>query len=603
MKILEHPIIKELKLEGLKNLPNIFTEFQDEKKFKKHVGKVIIDALIEERKRLWRKKGILRKDREFTENVACLMTDKFYGDTIFDALRDESFKMVELFFRIRNKKGVIVPFFFNEAQKIFVTEFAKEIKKNKILNKQTKFILLKARQAGFSSVAVAINLASMIIQSGFNGFLLAHDDATSKDLHSKKTMAYFEELPECLKHPTKYSNAKEIIFDKLNSEFKISTAGSSQTGRGGTKGVIILSEFSFFVDPDAILAGAGSGLATDGVLLIESTANGMNGYYNLCKEAMNAIENNYEHEYFLLFIPWYKTKEYWRKFKDEDEKRIFLKHLENVVPYRGIPTKFMRILKRIYDEIGLELEQIYWYLSKYQDYTTNKELIFQEYPTWWRDAFLYSGRPIFEFERLEKLIEENTGRKYLSKTFEHGIVKIFEKPKKNARYVISADVAEGHNLGDDSAFTIWKEVDDDMSIMVCSYTGTIDPIIFGQFLVSFSSMYNDALIAPEVNSMGLATVGEVRRLGGNIYKRENLENTREDLTADYGVRTTASTKKRFILNFGRCVNKGWAIFNDNVILREAQLLTEDERGNIETKGSDIFMAAVIGLYVIRSERF
>ena len=112
----------------------------------------MILELIDARKQIFEKYGGTRewteKDRTFLEGAA----EKFVSPE-GRQLREEVAKnpeyLIELFFVVVNKKQVVVPFFLNHVQKIFIGKLNQAIadfeagKRNHL-----KFLLLKGRQQG-----------------------------------------------------------------------------------------------------------------------------------------------------------------------------------------------------------------------------------------------------------------------------------------------------------------------------------------------------------------------------------------------------------------------------------------------------------------------
>jgi hypothetical protein len=66
----------------------------------------------------------------------------------------------------------------------------------------------------------------------------------------------------------------EITFPELHSSIYIGTAGARAFGRGDTIRKILLSEMSFYEDPETILSGVEDAVPLTGELTIECTPNG-----------------------------------------------------------------------------------------------------------------------------------------------------------------------------------------------------------------------------------------------------------------------------------------------------------------------------------------
>jgi hypothetical protein len=186
---------------------------------------------------------------------------------------------------------------------------------------------------------------------------------------------YHENCPNALKPNTGTSNAKELIFDKLDSGYKIGTAGTDTVGRGTTLQYFHGSEVAFWPARSegeiskGILQAVGD--MDDTEIILESTANGIGGYYH--SEVQKALRG--EGDYQLIFIPWYWQEEYRRP-----------------QPIDFVATDEEAGLMNGY---SLDAEQIMWRRNKVIELTTalqdGVKAFKQEYPNNINEAFQVSG--------------------------------------------------------------------------------------------------------------------------------------------------------------------------------------------------------------------
>ena len=247
------------------------------------------------------------------------------------------------------------------------------------------------------------------------------------------TRRYHEHCPEILKPHTKYSSRRELSFDVLDSSYVVATAGGDSVGRGETLTHVHASELAFW--PKSTAAEIYNGLMqavpnTKGTaVFIESTANGVTGvFYDLWKGAVEGTNG-----YVPVFIPWYVDPEY-----------------REPVPANFEPTPDEEDLIEKY---GLDNEQLMFRRRKVAQ--NGLDLWNQEYPAEPEQAFLTTGRPVFNPEQLQQCIEDARdpeerlaleGDEWVH--HRRGELTTYRKLDPGERYVVGADVAMGVTNGD-----------------------------------------------------------------------------------------------------------------------------------------------------------
>jgi hypothetical protein len=166
------------------------------------------------------------------------------------------------------------------------------------------------------------------------------DDATNNLFGMAKR--FYEHCPEVVRPSTAASNAKELLFDQLDSGYKVGTAGSKGTGRSDTIQLFHGSEVAYWPNAETHVAGALQAVPDEPgtEIILESTSAGRQGlFYEMCAAAMRG-----EGEYILVFIPWFWQHEY-----------------RKTVPEGFEPTPDETAYATTY---GLDLEQIVWRRAK-----------------------------------------------------------------------------------------------------------------------------------------------------------------------------------------------------------------------------------------------
>lgn len=108
---------------------------------------------------------------------------------------------------------------------------------------------------------------------------------------------------------------------------------------------------------------------------------------------------------------------------------------------------------------------------------------------------------------------------------DYGRMRIWREPRENRRYVIGADVAEGISRVDDSHAGV-ADRDYSASCVLDVDTGNLDAAWYGRLpsnefadiLDMIGNLYNEALLAVEVNNQGISTVHSLEAAGyPNLY--------------------------------------------------------------------------------------
>ena len=145
--------------------------------------------------------------------------------------------------KIRTKTGGLLPLVLNEAQQYIHARLEEQLKKTG----KIRAILLKGRQQGASTYVEGRFMWKVTHNKGVKAFILTHDGESTNALF-EMTERYYDNLPIHIKPTTSAANAKELHFDKLDSGYKIGTAGNKVVGRGQTIQFFHGSEVSFWLN-------------------------------------------------------------------------------------------------------------------------------------------------------------------------------------------------------------------------------------------------------------------------------------------------------------------------------------------------------------------
>ena len=254
--------------------------------------------------------------------------------------------------KVLSKKGDLVAFLWNRAQR-YIHERIEEQRAEK---GYVRALVLKGRQQGCSTYVAGRYYNRTSTNFGKRAFIVSHEDKSTSNLFNM-VKRYDDHNP--LAPSKKASNAQELVFGRLDSGYKLATAGSKDVGRGNTAQMLHGSEFGFWANAQTHLAGLGNSipLERDTEIILESTANGLGNAFHLMWEQAEAGIG----EYIAIFVPWM-----W-----QDEYRL-------PAPPGFVLTDEEFKYQQAY---GCDLEQMVWRRAKLNEYGQGFEWLFdQEYP-------------------------------------------------------------------------------------------------------------------------------------------------------------------------------------------------------------------------------
>ena len=215
----------------------------------------------------------------------------------------------------------------------------------------------------------------------------------------------------------------------------------------------------------------------------------------------------------------------------------------------------------------------------------------QEYPDDPDEAFIRSGRPVFDLEAIRLIEPIEPDRGYLKSSpgrnnydfyEDGGAFAIWDFPARGETYVVGADVAEGLGHGDFSSAHI---ISADTGMVVAHWHGHVDPDIFGEeVLKEIGYYYNSALIGVESNNHGLTTLKGLQRSGyRNIFRQRKMNHRNPQISETLGWRTTAVSKPLAIDELNAAIrDESLSLYDGNTM---AELRTFVREANGKMHGS------------------
>jgi len=458
-------------------------------------------------------------------------------------------------------KSDIAPLVLNEAQR----------RLQEVINRQlaargyVRIAILKGRQMGLSTHVGGWGYWWCSQRKAQKALVIAHKGDSTSTLFDM-TRRFHDEMPDILKPSTRYSNRKELVFDKLASSYLVVTAGGDSVGRSETITFAHLSELAFWPKTtaqetfsglmDAIPAGPGT------AVFIESTANGVSGlFYEQCQKARKG-EGDFE----FIFLPWFIDPTY-RKPAPKNFSRT--------------PTE-----QKLVDLYGLDNEQLMFRRGRVAE--KGVELFKQEYPCNADEAFLTSGRPVFNPERIAEM-REKVRPPVARMAFTAGEWE--EHPLGELRQFIEIDPKESYYLGCDVGFGVQKDpsviqVQDGKRRQAAVWrSDRVDPDYLGVVLAALGNLYNEAQIICESNGPGILTNRVLEKDEAYPWVfHETVYDKQADEEREKRGFTTNEKSKALIINElrARLRNREIEIY-DSTTLDEMQSFVVTESGRMEAE--------------------
>lgn len=292
-------------------------------------------------------------------------------------LKDKKWRLQNLY-RITDKNGNEVPFNLNWAQIQLCDNFWYQM------------LILKARQLGCTTFFAISYLDDCFWYSNISAGIIADKKESAEEIFKKKVKYAYDRMPDYVKF---YNSAKndrvgELTFQN-GSSFRVSTGF-----RSGTYQRLLISEFGKICSksPDVakeIVTGSLNTVSRDQIVVIESTAEGREGYfYNFCQEAKKIQDSKSkltQMQMRLFFFPWDAEPTY-----RESDKSVMVSEETNEY-LDGVEVKTGRIL----DE-----DQRRWYELKQR---VLHESMKQEYPSTPEEAFESANEGLYYGQQITKM--------------------------------------------------------------------------------------------------------------------------------------------------------------------------------------------------------
>jgi hypothetical protein len=495
-------------------------------------------------------------------------------------------KFIQNKFRIPcDEDGTLVPFNFRFGQRQAFEIYKEELKSGKPI----RVWFLKSRRIGFTSVFAADNLVDVWARDNRRVGIVAHNDDRARRILAMCKM-FYKQLDPAYQFGLSKDATAGLKFAHHDSELVIGTCKFPDKIRGDGLHRAHLSEAAFYkknftlvMDEIATTIAPAAGTA----IIIETTGkNRGSACHQHWQEAYNG-----ENQYRAKFFPWWEDPECARPFDGDRHKMLIMEEMTRVEP---------RLAQRC-KAFTLSPEQIHWiYWQFVYRGNLNYETFIHEFPFDPEDAWASEGASFFgdneihmmSLRKFEKPLMYNFSERPIAQIFEKfselkevqkvddnaGLlhIKLWSMPQKDQQYVIGSDPSLGEAGSDFSSGHIINRRTREM--MGC-YHGRIRPDEHAYLLVSLATIFNNAMLAPEVNpgGGGNMVLDYINRLGYfNVYQFRHRDRVGgHQLTQALGWWTTHANRSTILLEMRKMFHDSAnQRFNDPGMFKDEALFAE-----------------------------
>jgi hypothetical protein len=370
-----------------------------------------------------------------------------------------------------------------------------QVESAKIFQSESRIIVLKARQIGWSTLISAYNFWKAWFKDQQHCLVLSRREDPEARLIIRMIRLGYDNLPNWMQRRGAVilnRNLTKIEFS--NGSYIDSDASKEDPARGRTLALLTMDEFGKFPNPESAWASAKP--ATEhGQLIVIGNPNGYGTefwrLYTEAKQGMNDLRP--------LFYPWWVVP--------GRSKEWYVKETSSMSPAQAAA-----------------------------EYCEDDE-------SCWNKA----GSPVFDVDRIKHFSTVVPKSGFVTplgfRESKDGGLEVWKEPELSFQYVIGADIADGLEHGDYSS-----------AVVICANTGEhvatfeqhLDPHDFGLFLDDLGRYYNRAMIGPERNRNGGAVISHLREVlrYPRIYRERSISGTSSKvrMTDKYGWHTTRESK-------------------------------------------------------------
>lgn len=433
------------------------------------------------------------------------------------------------------------------------------------------YLELGSRKTGKSTIGSLIVDNMTAYREGTNGIVMAHTKELAEELFGAIMKNHDMRQAEIKPDTIPNRESRQITYDHgaVKSKVKVLSADSPNVGIGRQANAMQLSEAPFYPD----FAGMWSGLrpafinVDEAVILIESTPAPMSEpsaetFKQLCSNA-RLVKSSGESRFLYHFTPFYASRLTQRPWNpnwalDSTEQRL----LERFGPKGGQPESApgeVRYLTR--EHLAFRRETM---RPTDGDEIIRRwpEMFFVWYPVDDLTCWTVIGGGVIPSDVMD--IHKARLLVPWMPTEENGCMQIYREPRPGAVYILAADPA-GH--GQDHAVFHIFEVWTDQIIQCATFASpgmTAKPHLFGDAILKWARVYNDAHIVVERNGAGEGALAILEK-AADRGELQNLFYETRGANASPGVHSGASKKEEALGLLIDCLRQNVILYDRETV--------------------------------------
>ena len=431
--------------------------------------------------------------------------------------------------------GELVPFILNGAQR----RLYNVMEGQRLAGKPVRIILLKARQWGGSTlVQIYIAWLQIVVFKGRNSIIVGHKRNSAFAIKNM-LRTVLKNYPSHLLEKEKLSlvnvrESKDIQeLTGRNCSICLTSSYSPDAGRGLNFSFAHLSEVAFWnsnrnVDPNDLIRTVTGSIpsAANTVIVLESTANGMNSFFY--NEWQRAKEG--KSAYTPVFVSW-------------NEIEIYRRELDDSFDLASLDDYERDLLRN-----GCSREQVYWYHEKRKEFNEHT-LMKAEFPTTDVEAFENSVQFVFSTHEQERITENITSpieidvdnfKKWSQpvveesrprETFFQGAHSFKMPPVRrnpfSSNYLAMLTIGSEKAKERPSVLSIWDVKNLELPSLVGQWQGNLPLNNLATMAISWATKYDNALLVVENNDLycsdnerqqGYFLLDDIFKIYRNLYR-------------------------------------------------------------------------------------
>lgn len=487
------------------------------------------------------------------------------------ALSDPEYFMAH-YQQIVNKERQTVPFSLNAFQKMLFSVIVPKIAKATRLDKRHSIVICKGRQQGASVSTVALINYICSYLDGIENLVCLHSfpvGQTISKFYARKVQPIISGVhPDVFPTITRDNLGSSIVTTykdvkgiRRNNIYELVSANASSI-RSDSVHLVIMDECGFYRNPYQLEAAIAPAIPDTGFSLViyVSTFDDKNDFF---RDKIITARDNPE-DWTLIFAPWFMTYPEIPYGIDFHSLELSEYASETIIPAlieANVPQ----------NEWG---DKIVWYNKRLTE--LGKITTFKEYPTTIDEVLAYGeDRCVFNEESLKlqegnirdgkymRMVTDNFTGKVEAQETDFSPFIMYKQPVLNHKYRITIDPITAHSDDTDNFSMQVMDLNNNEQVAVFTERGLADED-YADWAVSIGKIYNNAVLCPEINvANGFIVAVNARR-----YYRWYYQDKKSMANKEPGLRTTVSTKERFLDALTTMLDRGTIILHDREALDE-----------------------------------